>query len=78
MIYEEEVYRIWPVVMAGFLSIRGAKAATEKTGPMLRPGLVGAMTTMPEGATATGAEGVIVAEAEAAIILLVYSSQPNI
>ena len=58
--------------------MRGAKAATEETGPMLGPGLVGAMAATPEGATATGAEGVIVARADAAIILLVYSSQPNI
>jgi hypothetical protein len=44
--------RIWPVETAGSLSMRGAKAATEETGPILGPELVGTAAT---GATAAAA-----------------------
>jgi hypothetical protein len=59
--------RIWPVEMAGSLSIRGVKAATEETGPMLGPELVG-MAAIGATAAAAAVAGVAAVGAERAII----------
>ena len=53
--------------MAGSLSIRGVKAATEETGPMLGPELVG-MAAIGATAAAAAVAGVAAVGAERAII----------
>jgi hypothetical protein len=48
--------------------MRGVKAASEETGPMLGPELVGATAAGAAGTMAAGAEGATIAGAEGAII----------
>ena len=57
---------IWPVVTAGSLSMRGVKAATEETGLILGPKLVGTAAT--EATAAAAVAGVAAVGAERAIM----------
>jgi hypothetical protein len=58
--------QIWPVVTAGSLLMRGVKAATEETGPILGPELVG--TAAIEVTAAAAVAGVAAVGVERAIM----------